>query len=90
MLFAPQTHMVEKESKIQSVNMMLHASVSMDTYLTDVSKYLNKDDILFIIHDYDYYCTEWKKLDSQNMEFSILYSRNICICFFLLLTLFPI
>lgn len=67
----------EKETQINSLNMGMHASINLPTYIDDVKPYMNKGDILFIIPEYDYYCTEWKKSDSQNVEFAVFYDTRI-------------
>lgn len=74
--FGISTEEFEKKTGIPSVNMGLHASISMNTYLELVYPYINYGDYVFIIPEYDYYCTPWIKTDSQNVEFSILYANN--------------
>ena len=66
----------EEKTGIQSVNMGLHASISMKTYLELIYPYVNDGDYIFIIPEYDYYCTPWVKMDSQNVEFSMMYANN--------------
>ncbi|MDD3414992.1 MAG: hypothetical protein PHY47_13450 [Lachnospiraceae bacterium] len=68
----------EQSTGIQSVNMGLHASISMDTYLSTVIPFLKEGDLLFITPEYDYYCTEWIKTDSQNTEFAVYYNDQLC------------
>lgn len=67
----------EKQTGIKSVNMGLHASISMKTYLDLIETSLKDGDYLFIAPEYDYYCTPWVKTDSQNVEFALIYSNNI-------------
>lgn len=73
--FGISAEMFQEETGIQTVNMGLHASISLNIYLDTIEPYLNKGDYLFICPEYDYYCTPWIKTDSQNVEFSMLYGN---------------
>lgn len=75
--FGIKAEKFEKECHLKSVNMGLHASISMNTYLSAVDPYLKDGDCLFIIPEYDYYCTEWIKTSKQNVEFAVFYNKNI-------------
>ena len=81
--FGISSELFEKETNITSVNMGLHASISLNTYLNNIDKYLKNGDILFINPEYDYYCTSWRKYDGQNSEFNVLYSDTNLFNYFL-------
>ena len=71
--FSVSAELFEKETGIRAVNMGLHMAISLDKYLSQAERFLSDGDIVFLIPEYDYYCTEWRKYDKQNSEFAVLY-----------------